>query len=155
MVARDSALGPQAAVHQAGEGQPNHAFLTRYLRLLPEDTGGTFALWEEHIPEGVGPPLHIHHDAQEVFVVLEGRVRFRCSGRDAEVGPGGSVLIPQHAEHTFKGLGPGTARVLVQLIPGRGVGFFRETDGLDPERDMDRIREIAREYDLEFAGPPI
>ncbi len=87
--------------------------------------------------------------------MLEGRVRFRCSGRDAEVGPGGSVLIPQRAEHSFKGLGPGTARVLVQLIPGRGVGFFREAEGLDPDKDMDRISEIARKYDLEFTGPPI
>ena len=150
-----SVLGPQAVVHQAGEGQPNHAFLPRILRIMPEDTGGTFALWEEQIPEGVGPPLHVHHDAQELFVVLEGRVRFRCSGRDADVGPGGTVLIPQRAEHTFKGLGPGTARVLVQLVPGRGVGFFREAEGLDPAKDMDRIREIARQYDLEFVGPPL
>lgn len=150
-----SVLGPQAVVHQAGEGEANHAFLTRRFRLGPEDTGGTFALWEEEIPEGVGPPLHVHHDAQELFVVLEGRVRFRCSGRDVEAGPGASVLIPQHAEHTFKGLGPGTSRVLVQLIPGRGIGFFREAEGLDPETQMDRILEIAREYELEFVGPPI
>src|SRR5690606_25510550 len=92
-----SVLGPQAVVHQAGEGEANHAFLTRRFRLMPEDTGGTFALWEEEIPEGVGPPLHVHHDAQELFVVLEGRVRFRCSGRETEAGPGASVLIPQHA----------------------------------------------------------
>jgi hypothetical protein len=84
-------------------------------------------------------------------------VRFRCSGRDAEVGPGGTVLIPQHAEHTFKGLGPGTSRVLVTLTPGRGIGFFREVEkqGLSPERDMELILQIAREYDLELAGPPI
>jgi mannose-6-phosphate isomerase-like protein (cupin superfamily) len=150
-----SVLGPQAVVHGVGEGQANHAFMTRHFRLLPEDTGGTFALWEEEIPEGIGPPLHIHHDAQELFVVLEGRVRFRCSGREAEVGPGGTVLIPQHAEHTFRGLGPGTARVLVQLVPGHGAGFFRAVEGLSPETDMDRIIEIGREYDLEFVGPPI
>ena len=150
-----SVLGPQAVVHQAGEGEANHAFLTRRFRLMPEDTGGTFALWEEEIPEGVRPPLHVHHDAQELFVVLEGRVRFRCSGRETEAGPGASVLIPQHAEHTFKGLGPGTSRVLVQLVPGRGVGFFREAEGLDPETEMDRILEIARKYELEIVGPPI
>lgn len=150
-----SVLGPQAVVHQAGEGQVNTAFLPRRFRAMPEDTGGTFALWEEEIPEGAGPPLHVHHDAQELFIVLEGRVRFRCSGREVEVGPGASVLIPQHAEHTFKGIGPGTSRALVQLVPGRGVGFFRDAEGLDPATDMDRIVEIAREYDLEFVGPPL
>lgn len=150
-----SVLGPQAIVHRVGEGEANHAFLTRHFRLGPEDTGGTFALWEEEIPEGVGPPLHIHHDAQELFIVLEGRLRVRCAGRDTEVGAGASVLIPQHAEHTFKGLGPGTTRVLVQLVPGHGVGFFREAAGLDPATDMEKITEIARKYDQEFTGPPI
>lgn len=150
-----SVLGQQAIVHRLGEGQANHAFLTRHFRLTPDETGGVMALWEEEIPEGVGPPLHAHHDAQELFVVLEGNVRFRCSGRDVDVGPGATVLIPQRAEHTFKGLGPGTARVLVQLVPGRGIGFFRDTEGLSPETDMDAIRKIARKYDLEFVGPPI
>lgn len=153
-----SVLGPQAVVHDAGEGEENRAFgIARRLRIMPEDTGGTFAAWVEEIPEGVGPPLHIHHDAQELFCVLEGRVRFRCSGREAEVGPGGTVLIPQHAEHTFKGIGPGTSRALVTLTPGRGVGMFSEIEaaGLTPERDMDRIVEIARDYDLELVGPPI
>jgi mannose-6-phosphate isomerase-like protein (cupin superfamily) len=152
-----SVLGPQAVVHQPGEGEENRAFLRRRFHVTPEDTGGTFAAWVEEVPEGAGPPLHIHHDAQEFFCVLEGRVRFRCSGREADVGPGGTVLIPQHAEHTFKGIGPGLSRVLVTLTPGRGIGFFREVErlGLSPERDMDRILAIAREYDLELAGPPI
>ena len=152
-----SVLGPQAVVHQAGEGEENNVVLRRWFHVTPEDTGGTFAAWIEEIPEGAGPPLHIHHDAQEFFAVIEGRLRFRCSGRETEVGPGGTVLIPQHAQHTFKGVGPGTSRVLITLTPGRGIGFFREVEkqGLSPERDMDRILEIARDYDLEFAGPPI
>jgi mannose-6-phosphate isomerase-like protein (cupin superfamily) len=151
-----SVLGPQAVVHQAGEGEENRAFgYARRIRLTPEETGGTFSVFEEQVPEGVGPPLHVHHDAQELFIVLEGRVLFRCSGRNAEVGVGGTVLIPRGAEHTFKALS--AARLLVQLVPGRGVGFFREVEaqGLSPERDMDRITTIARDYELEFVGPPL
>jgi mannose-6-phosphate isomerase-like protein (cupin superfamily) len=151
-----SVLGQQAVVHQAGEGEENRAFsFGRRIRLTPEDTGGTFSVWEEEVPEGVGPPLHVHHDAQELFVVLEGRVLFRCSGRNAEVGAGGTALIPRGAEHTFKALT--AARILVELVPGRGIGFFREVEaqGLTPERDMERIAAIARDYDLEFVGPPL
>ena len=151
-----SVLGPQAVVHGAGEGEINRAFgMSRQIRLTPEDTGGTFAAWVEEVPEGVGPPLHVHHDAQEFFLVIEGRVRFHCSGREADVGPGGTVLVPQHAQHTFKVLGPGSARMLVTMTPGRFVGFFREAEGLDPATEMDRIREIAREYEMEFTGPPL
>jgi quercetin dioxygenase-like cupin family protein len=153
-----SVLGPQAVAHGTDEGEENTAFgLRRLIRVTPEDTGGTFSAWIEDIPEGAGPPLHIHHDAQELFCVIDGQVRFRCSDREVELGSGGTILIPRGAAHTFKGAGPGTARALVTLTPGRGVGFFREVDaaGLSPERDMDRILKIARQYDLEFAGPPI
>lgn len=147
-----------ALVHGSGEGEANAAFgLRRWFRITPEETGGTFAVFEEEIPEGAGPPLHIHHDAQELFVVLEGAVLFECEGRRAEAGPGASVLIPQHAKHSFKGIGPGTSRALVTLTPGRGIGFFKavEAEGLDPATDMDRIGELANEYALEFAGPPL
>ena len=151
-----SVLGPQAVVHQAGEGEVNRAFgLPRLIRVTPEETGGTFSAWIDEVPEGVGPPLHVHHDAQEFFCVLEGRVLFRCSGRNAELGPGGTALVPQHAEHTYKTLAP--TRMLVTITPGRFIGFFREVEaeGLSPERDMERITTIARDYDLEFTGPPI
>jgi mannose-6-phosphate isomerase-like protein (cupin superfamily) len=153
-----SVLGPQAVIHGAGEGEVNRAFgLPRRILVTPEQTGGTFSAWIDEVPEGAGPPLHVHHDAQEFFCVLEGRVLFRCSGRNAELGPGGTVLIPQRAEHTYKALGPGTTRMLVTITPGRFIGFFRdvEKEGLSPERDMDRITKVARDYDLEFVGPPL
>ena len=151
-----SVLGPQALVHGPGEGSFNDASgLSRWFRAMPEDTGGVFATFEEDVPAGHGPPLHIHHDAQELFVVLSGHVLFRCSGREVEAGPGTTVVIPQYAEHAFKGLED--SRLLITLIPGGGVGFFRKVaeEGLTPESDMARITEIARDYDIEFTGPPL
>ena len=43
------------------------------------------------------------------------------------------------------------------LSPGKGEGFFRDVDaaGLTPPDDMDKIKEIAARYDIEFVGPPI
>lgn len=151
-----SVLGPQAVIHGLGEGEANGAFgLRRWFRVTPEHTGGTFTVFEEDVPEGHGPPLHIHHDAQELFVVLSGRVRFRCSDREAEAASGATVLIPQGAEHAFKALED--SRVLVTLTPGGEIDFFRrvEAEGLKPPQDMARITEIARDYHLEFTGPPL
>lgn len=145
-------------VHHPGDGAHNAAFhLDRWFRLTPRDTGGAFALFEEHIPQGSGPPLHIHHTEHEIFTVLTGRVRFHCDGHEAEATPGTTVLIPPGAPHAFKGLGPGMSRVLIQLSPGRGVGFFTDVaaENLSPETDMDRILQIAADYDLEFVGPPL
>ena len=147
-----------ATVHGSGEGIRNGAFgLNRWFRIRPEETGGAFALWEEEIPEGAGPPLHVHENEIELFTVLSGRVRFRCADAEHEAGPGASVMIPKGAHHTFKGLGPGPSRALVMLSPGAGVGFFEtvEAEGLSPATDMPRIEEICARYGVRFVGPPL
>ncbi|QIE54042.1 cupin domain-containing protein [Pikeienuella piscinae] len=145
-------------VHGPGAGEENRAFgLRRWFRIPAAAVGGAFSVFEEEIPEGAGPPLHIHHDAREFFVVTEGRVRFHCEGEEVEAGPGFTVLIPAGARHTFRGLGPGTSRALITLTPGAGEGLFRDVaaEALSPERDMPRILELAARYKLEFVGPPL
>ena len=58
--------------------------------LRASDTGDTISLFEEITPIGKGPPLHIHHNADEFFRVLAGNtacesvIDIRCSiGRHA------------------------------------------------------------------------
>lgn len=148
----------QPVVHAQGEGEPNRAFgLTRWFRITPESVDGAFSVFEEIIPEGEGPPLHIHHVEHELFTVLAGSVKFHCEGEEAVVGAGATVLIPPGARHAFRGMGPGDARVTVMLTPGRGADFFKdvEKENLNPAEHFDRIKEIASDYALEFVGPPI
>ncbi|MBD3219962.1 hypothetical protein GF314_01860 [bacterium] len=45
--------------------------------ITAEQTGGTFSIFEEITPPGMGPPLHIHHAEEEFFRVLAGRYRFQ------------------------------------------------------------------------------
>lgn len=145
-------------VRAAEEGLRNAAFgLPRMFKVLPEDSGGAFAVWEESVPEGAGPPLHLHRGQHELFVVLSGRLRFRCGDEETEVGEGGTVLIPPDTPHTFKGLAPEGSRCLLMLSPGQGVGFFLEVEreGLNPGEHMPRIVEIGRQHGLEFVGPPL
>ncbi|MBR1156307.1 cupin domain-containing protein [Bradyrhizobium sp. JYMT SZCCT0428] len=145
-------------VHAPAAGEANSAFgFKRYFRITPEDTGGAFCVFEEEIEEGAGPPLHIHHVEHEMFTVLSGSVKFHCDGTEAVAEAGTTALIPPGACHAFKGIGPGTSRVLVMLSPGNGEGFFREVEkeGLSSKDGMDRVNEIAAKYSVEFVGPPL
>ena len=142
----------------AGEGPRNDAFgLPRTFKVLPEEAGGELAVWEESVPEGVGPPLHVHEGQRELFVVLEGRLRFRCGDETTEVGAGAVVLIPPDTPHAFRGLAPEGSRCLITLTPGSGARFFLdvEAEGLNPGEHMPRIAEIARRHGLSFVGPPL
>ena len=151
-------MGKQPIIRHAGEGTRNGAFgLPRVFKVTPDETDGALALWEEDIPENVGPPLHVHHGQHEVFVVLKGRVLFHCDGTEVEMGEGGVVCVPPDTPHTFKGIGPGTSRCLVTLTPGAGAGFFTavEAEALNPADHMPRIVEIGAAHGLEFVGPPL
>ena len=142
----------------SGQDDANEAFgLRRVIRVRPEHTGGAFAIFEENVPEGAGPPLHVHQREHETFTVIEGRIRFRAAEEEFVAEAGDIVLIPPGTPHTFQGKGPGIARALVQLSPGAAAGFFEAVtaEGLSPPADMARIEEIAAAHNIAFVGPPL
>ena len=48
-----------------------------------------------------GPPLHVHHDGDEAWHVLEGTLRFRYADRGEEAPAGTTVLVPAGLAHTY------------------------------------------------------
>lgn len=54
----------------------------------PEQTGGAFSQIEVEDPLGGGPPLHVHHNEDETFFILEGSVTMFVGGEriDLEAG---------------------------------------------------------------------
>ena len=62
--------------------------------------GGSFSI---HEWSGSGPPrLHLHHDDDEAWYVLEGSLRFRFSDRTVDVPAGGTVFVPAGVAHTLR-----------------------------------------------------
>ena len=46
-------------------------------------------------------PLHVHHDDDEAWYVLDGALRVRLGDDDVEVTAGGAVLVPRGTPHTY------------------------------------------------------
>lgn len=140
-----------------GAGEANAAFgLPRRFLVPSAAVDGAFTVFEEDVPPGLGPPLHVHKVEHEHFYVLDGLIRFRCEDKTLEMPTGGSVVIPPGARHAFRNIGDAPARIVVTLTPGGGDGFFRDVErlGLGPG-DKAAIDELAAKYNLEFVGPPI
>jgi mannose-6-phosphate isomerase-like protein (cupin superfamily) len=160
---------------------------------LPKDDGVTdvwFPLWEGRYitktaaeqtegcllqllitePRGAAPPLHIHHDADETWYVIEGRMIVFVGDERFEAGPGDFVLGPKGITHSYL-VTSERAKFLVSFVPagtkglaGYGVdGFFREI-GLPvaPGESHPGLVSVAPEefarkagaYGIEIAGPP-
>jgi mannose-6-phosphate isomerase-like protein (cupin superfamily) len=116
---------------------------------------GALSIFEDHNDPGAGPPLHVHHDADEIFAVVAGSYRFLCNQNVMTAGAGDVVLVPRGAPHTFLNCGTGRGHLIVTMRPGGFEGFFQAVADakLEAPRDMTAIAEIARKYHLEFLGP--
>ncbi|WP_042777061.1 cupin domain-containing protein [Sinorhizobium fredii] len=57
---------------------------------------------EHHMPYADSPPLHVHRREDEVFHILEGRMRFHIDGRERIAGAGETVIAPKGLAHTFR-----------------------------------------------------
>lgn len=114
-----------------------------------EQVNGIYAILEQEIPAGKGPPLHVHRHETEVFYVVSGEFEFRVGG-DVVIGRAGtSAVCPRDIPHTFRNVGADTARLLVTIIPGNFGNFFLEVDGVGTD-DHDTIRALAAKYGVEI-----
>ena len=122
-----------------------------------EESNGSFSITDNYVPLGDGPPRHIHADADEFFVVMQGQADFWLEGEIIPKKAGESVRIPRGKEHTFQVTGDGPARLQIIFAPGGFEGFFQEMSAQQcrlPD-DMDKIVEIGNRYHITFTGPPL
>lgn len=60
---------------------------------------------------------HAHAASDKVYVVLDGRCRFRVGGETAEHGVGTAVIAPAGVEHGVDNISGDNARLLVMMTP--------------------------------------
>jgi quercetin dioxygenase-like cupin family protein len=118
------------------------------IKVLSEQTGGAYALLEQQVPPGLGPPLHVHRHETEIFCILEGLFEITLGDRTVEAPPGALAVGPRDIPHIFRNVGPTPSKPLLTVIPGRFSNYFLEVDGL-PDEDLDTIKAFCAKYDVE------
>ena len=121
-----------------------------------EESDGAYDLVEIAGRQGDMPPLHVHHEHDETFYVLEGRLSLHLPGRSVELDPGESFLAPRGVphEHLQRRLDTGRDE------RGSGLVEIRPQILLDRTRavgaDLDRVEAVlACEADLVDRRPPV
>jgi mannose-6-phosphate isomerase-like protein (cupin superfamily) len=63
-------------------------------------------------------PLHVHHEDDEAWYVLEGTLRFRIGDEEFEAAPGSAVMAPKGTPHSYGNARRGEpARYLLVMTP--------------------------------------
>jgi mannose-6-phosphate isomerase-like protein (cupin superfamily) len=141
-------------VLQPHEGPVLDVGYTR-LRLLlsADDTNGAFALTEQPLEAGaLAGPLHTHANEDGFIFVVSGRLGAQVAELTVDVGPGGVVLIPRGAKHTFWNPTAAEAVALEFFAPAGLEGWFTELAELvtDAAPDIDAIVASAHRHGTEL-----
>jgi mannose-6-phosphate isomerase-like protein (cupin superfamily) len=123
------------------------------IMLSGEQTGETLAVAAATEAPDSGPPLHIHRNEDELFIVVEGHYSFFAEQRCVEVGPGGLVYLPKGIPHYYRNIGTTTGRTWIITTPSGWELFLPQyaKELAKPEGpDQNRILEIVQEHGIEF-----
>lgn len=150
----------------AGEGV-HRAFLNHLgtVKVDPGDSASGIGAVEFMAPRGFGPPLHVHREEDELFHVIDGRVRFELGDRAVYGETGAVLLLPSRVAHTFQ-VESTTARFLTVVAGRRHEPSFVEMvhqlgteldEGQLPEPvdiDPGAVAEACAHHGIEVLGPP-
>ncbi len=118
-------------------------------KVTADETDGAYAILEQEVPVGHGPPLHVHRHETEVFTILEGDFELTVGGRTILAPPGTTAACPRDIPHTFRNVGSTQGRLLLTVIPGRFSEYFVEMD-LEPVHDRATMSRVGVKYGLEI-----
>src|SRR5260370_24610130 len=93
-------------------------------------------------------PLHLHHDDDEAWYVLEGILCVRVGDKDVEAKAGSAVFLPRGTPHTYWNPGPGPLRYL--LVITRNIYQLIEDIHALSERTPETLQAGFRKHDSEL-----
>ena len=157
-------FGEQAAatsatiIVPAEQGEILEAFGdTVQVKISGQQTNGAFAVVLDTTPAGSGPPPHIHHREDELFIIVEGSYRFLVDGQWSNIlGPGAVVYTPRGNRHTFQNVGETPSKHWIVATPSGFEQFFAQCAAVfavPGPPDMAKILHISEEHQLEFVPP--
>ena len=116
--------------------------------------GGDFVIAEWRDPGGPpGPPrwiapLHLHHNDDEAWYVLEGTLCVRVGEQIVEARAGSAVLVPRGTAHTYWNPGPEAARYLL-VMTSNVYSLIQDIHAM-AERTPAALKAVFEKHDSEW-----
>src|SRR5262245_24950580 len=125
-------------------------------RITGADIDGRFDFIEATITYLQGPPLHLHHEQDDTFFVIEGTLTVQVGDELFDLHAGDFVCVPKGVLHTFANVGKEPVRVINIMTPG---GFDRVLEDYASlpagPRDPQVVEDLAQKHKIVFVGPSI
>lgn len=150
-------------VRNAGEGdrQTFSGGGIHLWKLLAEETGDAFFLFEDTMVKDKTTPLHLHPEAHEMTYVIDGEIEIEAAGNRSRVRSGGMSFVPKGVPHAFIVVSAEARLITLQSPGGVGQAFYRgasdpAVDDTADFLDLARLQAsaTANPRGITVLGPP-
>jgi mannose-6-phosphate isomerase-like protein (cupin superfamily) len=125
-------------------------------RIIGAEIDGHFDFIEATITYLQGPPLHLHHEQDDTFFVIEGTLTVQVGDELFDLHAGDLVCAPKGVSHTFANVAKEPVRVINIMTPGGFDRVMEEYASLPAgPRDPQVLEQLAHKHKLVFVGPSI
>jgi mannose-6-phosphate isomerase-like protein (cupin superfamily) len=93
-------------------------------------------------------PLHVHHNDDEAWYVLEGKLCVKSGDEIIEAGPGAAVMVRRGTPHTYWNPDPSPVRYLLIITPT--IHKLIQAIHATTDRSPDAMRALFRRFDSEL-----
>ncbi|MBD3581443.1 cupin domain-containing protein [Flavobacterium selenitireducens] len=135
-----------------GQGQSQNVLGdVQTIKLSGKDTDGLFTVVENYNEPGVGIPMHIHENEDEIFHIIEGQMEFETQGKTTLLSKGDMIFLPRMIPHAFKVVGNVKCKAIVTVIPSGIEEMFESLAALPPgPPDFEKVSAICARQGIRF-----
>ncbi len=120
-------------------------------KLSGHDSDNQLLIIEQNDMPGVGIPLHVHKNEDEIFYILEGEMEVIVGKNKTILKSGDMGFCPRGIAHSWKVVGNQKHKSLLIITPSQIENLFIELSELKEfPPDFEVVAKISKKYDIEF-----
>jgi len=121
------------------------------VKLTGKETNGQFLLIEQEDSPGVCIPMHIHHNEDETFKVIQGELKITIGQQTQILKSGDIAFCPRGIPHSWEVVGSKKMKSILLITPSGLEPMFEELSLLDKfPPNFTKVASIAKKYDIDF-----
>lgn len=138
---------------RSGIHTPYRGINSNDVKISGKDTNGQLAVFDYIGNEKAGVSLHVHHEQDEIFNIIEGEYLFQVGDEKIKASEGDTIFAPRKIPHTWVQVSE-KGRMIYSFQPaGKMEEFFVAMSGLKTAPTIEQIKALEEAHGMSSLGP--
>ncbi len=151
---------PRGFVVKAGESRFHESTVLggnspNDIKVSGKDTDGRLSIFEYTGNAKGGPPLHIHHQQDEIFFIVSGEYTFKVGEEIHHLQAGDTIFLPRKVPHAFAQTSEKGKMFFLFQPAGKMEDFFRQVAAFKGQPSPEEGAKLFSDHEMTVVGPPL